>query len=494
MKGVRIAAAALAAVLAAVLAAGCAAPSGGVDKAGAGTSVKTLTIGTDDEPGRPSADAIQEFARQVNAKSGGRLRIQPRWQAVGESADDWDQQVARLITGGRLDMGLIPSRAWDTEGVTSLRALNAPFLITTEEHVRRVLSGDLSGRMMKGLEQIGLTGLGLLPEGMRRPFGYDGPLVSLADYAGGGVAAPNSATVYAMLRALGAKPDDYADDGIALDRALADRSLRGIESSYTFATDFTSMVATGNVVFFPKVNSLVIRSDVLSRLPADQRKVLTDAARSVSAWSLERLPSEAEEAKRYCGKGGKVVLASAADLQALEKAVRPVYAELERDAVTKELIGRIREMKAGQPQALSCGTGEREEPKAGPSRDPGPFPEGVYRVEISAEEFSKAGVTRGTALRHGGVNTLIVKDGTWLWRGPEGERMCGGPYSVTDGRIKLQLDGVCGPKDWWLFTATWTLDGRFLRFLDYQQGDRKTAAEDPFGWRLWTSESWEKIG
>ena len=37
-------------------------------------------------------------------------------------------------------MGLIPSRAWDTEGVTSLRALNAPFLIDSDELLDEVVS------------------------------------------------------------------------------------------------------------------------------------------------------------------------------------------------------------------------------------------------------------------------------------------------------------------------------------------------------------------
>ncbi|MFE3454751.1 TRAP transporter substrate-binding protein [Nonomuraea sp. NPDC059194] len=493
MKSIRTGTATLGLVVA--LAAGCAAPYGNVDKAGAGASVTTLTIGTDDQPGRPAADAIEEFARQVNAKSGGTLRLQPRWQAAGEDVDDWDQQVARMITGGRLDMGLIPARAWDTEGVTSLRALNAPFLVTSEEHLRRVLSSDLTGRMLEGLRSIGLTGLALLPEGLRRPFGYDRPLVSPAHYAGGGVRAPHSATVYAMLRALGAKPDDYAGDGSAVDKALADKSLRGLESSYRYAAEFSSMVATGNVTFFPKVNTLVIRSDVLSRLSGDQRKVLADAAASVFAWTLQRLPREADEAERFCAKGGKVLLASAADLRALESAVRPVYAELERDPVTRELISGIRRLAADlpdPPQTRTCGI-EREGLKPGPSRNPGPFPEGVYRVEVPVEDLVKAGVGQGDARRFGGVNTLTVKDGTWEWRGPSGQRECGGPASVADGRIKLQMDGICGPEEWWIFTATWTLDGKLLRFLDYQQGDRKSAAEDPLGWTLWTSRPWEKI-
>ncbi|MFI6478664.1 hypothetical protein ACIBH1_12065 [Nonomuraea sp. NPDC050663] len=382
--------------------AGCAAPQGELDKAGAGTSVRTLTIGTDDVPGRPAADAVEEFARQVSTRTDGRLRIEPRWKAAGEIADDWDQQVARQVIDGRLDMGVIPARAWDTEGVTSLRALNAPFLITTEEHLRRVLSGGLPRRMMKGLDGVGLTGLALLPEGMRRPFGYHRPLLS---------------------------PEDYAGDSTAADKALADKSLRGMESAYWLAADHGWMVASGNVTFFPKVNSLVIGDDVLEGLPGEQRTALMEAAAAVSAWSLGRLPDEAKEAERFCAKGGSVQLATDSDLRALERAALPVYADLGRDAETRELIGLIRHLGSGLPIAsrtTACGV--TRTPKTGsPGQTPDAFPEGVYRVEISEEEFLRAGAKAHDARMHGGVNTLIVERGSWEWRLPSGERTCGGP-------------------------------------------------------------------
>ena len=52
-------------------------------KAGGDAVPVTLRIGTDDGPGRPAADQIQEFARQVDAMSAGQITIEPVWNADG---------------------------------------------------------------------------------------------------------------------------------------------------------------------------------------------------------------------------------------------------------------------------------------------------------------------------------------------------------------------------------------------------------------------------
>ena len=133
-------------------------------KAGGQAAPVILRIGTDDSPGRPAADQIGEFARQVEELSDGGVRIEPVWNAAGDTGeDDWDQKVARMVVAGEVDMGLIPARAWDTEGVTSLRALNAPFLITSDELAAEVASSELAGTMLAGLDTVGVTGLALCP-------------------------------------------------------------------------------------------------------------------------------------------------------------------------------------------------------------------------------------------------------------------------------------------------------------------------------------------
>ena len=163
----------------------------------------TLRIGTDDEPGKPASDQIKEFARRVQRISDGDLRIEPVWHAAGDGPD-WDQRVARMITSGELDMGLIPSRSWDTEGVTSLRALNAPFLIESDELLGEVVSGELADDLMSGLGKASVTGIALFPEGLRHPFGLKRPLRGPDDYEGVTIRTPTSKTTAAVFEAMGA--------------------------------------------------------------------------------------------------------------------------------------------------------------------------------------------------------------------------------------------------------------------------------------------------
>lgn len=83
-------------ILALLVASGCSAPPAPpAPTSGAAEQTKTLTVATDDEPGRPTAAQIEEYARQVKELSGGKLLIEPLWKAVGDDMDDWDQAVGR---------------------------------------------------------------------------------------------------------------------------------------------------------------------------------------------------------------------------------------------------------------------------------------------------------------------------------------------------------------------------------------------------------------
>src|SRR5262249_5206838 len=153
------------------------------DHAAQGGKTLVLRVGTDDEPGRPAADQILAFARNVDLASHGSIRIQPAWHAAGDGPN-WDQRVARMVERNEIEMGLIPSRAWDTEGVTSLQALNTPFLITSDELLDKVVSSDVSGKLLAGLSAAKVHGLALFPEGLRHPFGIKRALMGPGDYDG----------------------------------------------------------------------------------------------------------------------------------------------------------------------------------------------------------------------------------------------------------------------------------------------------------------------
>jgi TRAP-type C4-dicarboxylate transport system substrate-binding protein len=305
----------------------------------------TLRLGTADDSERPGGVAITEFVRQVRTLSGGQLLIYPVWEASGTDVHDWDQLVARMVTTSQLDLGMIPTRAWDTEGVTSLRAVNAPFLVTSDALADKIATTtDLTGDMMKGLDKAGVTGLALMPEGLRHPFGFGHALVAPGDFSGKKIRAARSDLGDATLRALGGTPEDTVGD--AFSDGVQTGRLGGAETGFVLSGSLPAPgIATTNVTFQTKINSLVINSKVLSGLSPANQATLQNAATATLQWVLGHRTTEADNAAAFCNRGGKIVTATDANLRALTQAVQPVYAQLEQDPDTKQMIERIRQLK-----------------------------------------------------------------------------------------------------------------------------------------------------
>jgi TRAP-type C4-dicarboxylate transport system substrate-binding protein len=423
----------LALALVAAFGAGCSTDDEGT-KAGGGDAPVTLRIGADDFQGRPASDQMEQFAARVRTLSGGEVRVKPVFHAAG-NGPDWDQRVARMVTSGELDMGMIPSRSWDTEGVTSLRALNAPFLVTTDELTADVVSGELADELMSGLDEAGVVGLALVPEGMRHPFGLKKPLLGPADYEGQRIRTPTSDTAAAVFAALGARADDQEVD---------ENRHAGVDSSYVLDAPG---IPTGNVTFYPKVNSLVINEKAYQELDESQQEVLAKAAAETRDWAIANNPTDADGAEGYCENGAGVALATDAQLAALERATRPVYTELARDEQTREIIAAIRELAAETPVSddavpVACESRAGGAADAGAGTDAGPTP-GVYRYEVTEAHMREAGVTDpGKIAESIGVITGTIADGEYCWeqRGPTPaaqSEMCN-PYVVDGGLIRFE--------------------------------------------------------
>lgn len=342
-RGLRGSAAVTAAlVMAALTLSGCGVV-GGVANAHPDAAPITLRMGTDDTPGRPAADQILHFAEQVNELSGGQLRIQPVWQAAGDTgSDDWDQKVARMLTDGDLELAMIPSRAWDKEGVRSMRALNAPMLVTSDALVAEIVTGDLADEMLAGLDDVGVHGLALLPEGIQRVLSFGDPLTSVDDFTDQLIRVPASKTTYATFKALGAVPDDAT----ATVEAAADGRVAGAESSFFRSGPLAGArtAAVGNLPLWPKVNSLVIAADAYTGITEDQQRILRKAARNTRQWSIDTLPGDATAARSYCADGNRIVNADADDVAAFRDATAPVTKALKKDDTTRELIRAIQDL------------------------------------------------------------------------------------------------------------------------------------------------------
>ena len=475
----------LAATVLALLAVGC----GGGDKSGGDGTPVTLRMATMEGQGAPYADGVEEFARQVEDLSGGSLRIEIHWDAADEFLGGFgpgsDQKVAGLVKAGKkLDLALIPARAWDELGVTSLQALQAPFLISTEQLTKDVVQSDLEQDMLAGLDRAGVVGLALVPEGLRHPVGFERPLVTLGDFSGATIRALPSNASSRLLEALGAKPVDLCCDDLTA--AVEGGEVTGAESGFAWGGDLPRPgTVTANLTFYPKVNAVVINEDAFGRLSDEQRTVLREAAARAQRHVVEHTPTESARAARYCGIGGRIAFASDADRAAIENAAGPVYAELEQDAGTKALIEKIEAMKDGATTTpvAACGAARPQPADTGPGTA---FPEGVYRREVTPEGLIADGMDEITAHKVAGLVTLTIRDGRWHGRAQGISGECGGPYTVQKGRIALRHDvAQCGaPAGTTVMTARWSLADGELRFVDVRVGRPLE----------WGGKAWTKIG
>ncbi len=421
--------------------------------------VLVFRLATPDRQIDATGPQVSHFVHEVDLRSGGTIRIDPVWDVTPDGAHNWDQTVARGVADGTWDMGLVPGRAWDVLGVDTLRALNTPFLITSEAALKAVLDSDLRDDLLDGLPQAGVTGLDLFPDQLRHPFGYDRALLGVEDYAGQSIRAPTSDTVAMVFAALGATTTDDDPD--------SDRQ-RGDESSYSLAQGH---IATGNVTLYPKTDTLVVRTAVRDRLSEDQWTVLREAAAATRSWLFSQDPSDETLAATFCSHGGTIVTASPAQLTSLKTAVAPAVATLRANPSIRPLIDAIGGLVAGIPAEPAPTTCPRRSTSAADTQLNAL--NGTYVTTVTEKQLRDAGVQNPEQIRENtGDFTYVLDGGRWTGHQvadhyiarPDGS----GSYTYRDGLFTFYWDDGSG--DWTEARLEVNRDGT-IRFHDVLDGN-----------------------
>ena len=457
------------------------------DKAG-GRAATVLTLGWDGTPGDAGADYIEHFAAELDRISAGLLTIEIKHRAAGEGVVRFDQRIAELVHAGDLDLGLVPTRAFDELGVTSLQALQAPFLVTDDEAMDAVVSSAIRDDLMSGLPSQGYEGLALWPEGLRHPYSFGQPILTLSDFDDLSILAPVSKASFDLLQALGANPHDLGDA-----REDDDAAESGIR---TIANINRPGVVTGNITFFPKIQMLVAGSPAFARLTDEERRLVRDAAAATSEWVAQHREHEDTAVATHCLGGGILVLAKASDVAEIVAAAAPVYAELEEDALTKRLIGEIRgivEAPREQPAYVpeSCGSlaTATAEPSASllPADDPSVL-NGAYRADISEAYLVTKGINPNEAFWNGGIFTLTFKDGVFSHHLDRDDSTCTGTYTIRGLRLTAGCRFPDGATFEPLISADWNLSGGELRFTNVERRN------DALAQAMWAGKPYIRIG
>jgi len=306
---------------------------------------------------------LDDYVHEVTVLTGGSVQIDVKsgWRK-GEI--DYETRLIADVRAGKADLGVASSRAFDSAGVLSFRALAAPLLITSYAAEERVLNSPIVSEMLSGLNAAGLTGIGILPGDLRRPLGVTGPLVTPADYAGRTIGTQQSTVADETMRALGAKPVQFPVGG-KIDQF--DGVEQQIHSIQAYQYDKEAKFLTANVALWPRPLVLFATGKALERLSSGQRQALQQAAMAALPGSMAQVRGLEQESLNDLCRARRLTFdrATPGDLAALRTAVQPVYDLLKHDPQTGQAIAAISATVRGVTPEPSPACEQQGPPAAG---------------------------------------------------------------------------------------------------------------------------------
>jgi TRAP-type C4-dicarboxylate transport system substrate-binding protein len=457
---------------AALLLMSCSGDPGAPDPTGPISSASTvepiepaeLTVATYDAADTPGGELLARFVEHVTARSGGAIVVEATF-GVDRTASP-EQRVIEAVTAGDFDLALTASRAFDLTGRTSLQALQAPFLITTDEAAAAVATSDAAADMLADLGG-GVVGLTLWPEDLRHPFSVirGRTITSPADLEGMRVRVPPSDISRAVIEAMGGIPR-YSGTYDAAESGWPNaRFMNGVPTG------------TGNVVLYPKYQVLYANEDALAALTDAQRAVLRDAAADTQADAIAEHPGETETAAAWCEANGSIVLVDDAAVAAFADAAEPVVDQIDAERVAAVEAVVAGSATAGGAEVEACDAGATPAPfdpfadRSGERWAKGLPPDGVWRATQTVEQFLAAGVSQDSAEGWAAITTFTFDGGRGRFDfdgASDDDFTCLTTYEVVQDFVRLIYtkdpaapSGECPGtvEDW-----RWRLEGKKLIF------------------------------
>jgi TRAP-type transport system periplasmic protein len=418
--------------------------AGGADQA----EPRVLTLANPNEGAPPTQ--LASWVEEVRRLSGGTLEIQFKnsWR-LGEPL--YEAGTLEDVVAGKVEMAWVGARAFDTVGIESFQALGAPLLVDSYDLEGKVFEEGIPERMLEGVSELDLVGIGVLPGPMRKVLGVSKPFVRPGDFAGEVVGLQDSAVADSALRALGATPQAVPSstelDGLdAYEQQLAAIAANGYDTEAEYVT--------ANVNLWPRPLVIVMGEEAFESLTDEQQSALRDAAAAAIPEALAAARADDEEATGIlCRRGLTFAAASESDLSELRSALESVYADLRDDPETRSAIDAITTLKSQvevSAESPACESGSTST-----SDEASPI-DGTYETTVTRADWAAQGLEPEASSV--GVFTLVFEDGRLTLFEPDEEIGFEASYSAF--RDQIEVEGIDS------FTARWALDGAKLTFTD----------------------------
>jgi tripartite ATP-independent transporter DctP family solute receptor len=291
---------------------------------GAQAQDKTIKFATQNPKGHPIVLGMEKFAEIVQAKSGGKLKV----NLFPGGTLGSDQANVSAIQGGTLEMASMNSGIFAAQ-VKEFAVYDFPFMFSNSKEADAVVDGPFGKKLHDKLQDKGMVGLAYYELGFRSITNSKRPIHKVEDLEGLKLRViPNPVNVE-WVKAVGANPTPLPFPEVYA--ALEQKAIDGQENPVTVinANKFFEVqkhLVLSNHQYNPQ--SVIISKKFWDGLSAEQRKIIADAAQESAKYQREQARSQVATALDNLKKNGMTVTElPAAELNKMRDKMRPVVAK-----------------------------------------------------------------------------------------------------------------------------------------------------------------------
>lgn len=300
-----------------------------------------LKFGHVGEPGSLFELSANEFAKRVNAKMAGKVKV----SAFGSSQLGKDEDLVKKLKLGTVDFAL-PSTVMSSV-TPEFGLFEMPYLVKNRDHMKKIEKEIVWTWLAPAAEAKGYRIIAVWENGFRHITNNKKPIVTPADLAGVKLRVPGGQWRVKMFKGYGANPSPMAFSEVftALKTGVMDAQENPLIQIYSAKfQEVQKFLSMTSHVYTPAY--VVVGKEKWDRLPQDQRDAIAAIAKETQAYVYEQAAKFDGELLGKLKAAGMQV--NEPNRAAFVAASKPIYDEFSKAVPrAKEMIDKALALASG---------------------------------------------------------------------------------------------------------------------------------------------------
>ncbi len=298
-----------------------------------GKTAKTITLKLSEvhQDGYPTALADQEFARLVEEKTNGRVKIEVYTGGTLYGEETGAIEALQLGDLGFTRVSASPVAAY----VPKINAIQLPYLYRNADHMWKVLNGPIGQGMLNDIQASGSGLIGLCYyEAGARSFYLRKEVHNVADMAGLKIRMQNNAMMVKMVGLLGATGVTGIGPGDVYS-AIQTGTVDGAENNWpTYQNNGDYQAATYYILDeHTRVPEVLLASEAaLKAVSEEDMKIIKECAKQTQEYEIQKWAEKDASAEKIVREAGNTIIEISPEVKAeFQAAMQPLYDEYGKD-------------------------------------------------------------------------------------------------------------------------------------------------------------------